>query len=339
MRVRTLTALLFLVLMAPAITARSPNDSNSSELVWPPPPDPPRIRYIDTLRGEDQYKKKPSAWRRLLLGPEQDEGIQLKKPYGVVTDTMGRIYVSDTGLGAVVVFDPHEKDVHLLGNTGRVRLVTPIGMAVDEKGRLFVSDASLDTVFCFDEREEVVLALGRKEGLQNPAGIVVDRARHRLYVADSHLHAVHVYSTDGVHLGSWGTRGSGDGQFNFPTNLSLDEKGNLYVVDTGNFRVQMFDPDGNFRSSFGRAGDGFGSFHRPKGVALDSEGHIYVVDAAFNNFQVFDPEGHLLLFVGATGREPGTFWLPAGIHIDGRDRIFVVDQVNRRVQVFEYLGG
>jgi DNA-binding beta-propeller fold protein YncE len=307
-------------------------------LVWPMPPESPRIRYVGELYGSANYAKKKGRWRKFLVGEEQDPGLNLKKPYGVVTDSRGRMYVSDTGLGSVLIFDEHEKEVRILGSSSRVHLVTPIGLALDERERLFVSDVDLDQVFCFNIDEEVVLALGRSEGMKNPAGIAIDKQRHRLYVADSHLHQILVYSTDGQFLERWGDRGTDEDRFNFPTNVTVDRDGNVYVVDTGNFRVKILTPEGKLISQFGEVGDSPGSFHRPKGVAVDSAGHVYVADAAFNNFQIFDTEGQLLMYVGSAGRTAGTFWLPAGIHIDGQDRIYVVDQINKRIQIFDYLG-
>ena len=333
----TLLLLMMILAVTPICSARKGEPAPGVQLVWPNPPEAPRIRYLGEHRGSVDFAKKPSKWRRFLVGQETTNGINLHKPYGVTTDSSGRVYVTDTGLGAVMVFDPRERSVKMLGKEGPVRLVTPIGLAVDEKGRLFVSDVDLDQVFCFDLGEKVVLALGRKEGMKNPTGLAIDKARHRLYVADSHQHKILIYSTDGVFLESWGSRGPDGMQFNFPTNVTVDAAGNVYVVDTGNFRVQVVTPEGVLQSSFGEAGNALGNFHRPKGIGVDSEGHIYVADAAFNNFQIFDPAGELLLYVGATGRDPGAFWLPAGVHIDEQDRIFVVDQINRRVQVFQYL--
>jgi DNA-binding beta-propeller fold protein YncE len=312
-------------------------DSANPDLVWPLPPDSPRIRYLHAHSGSLDYRKKPSRWKRFLLGPQQETGIQLVKPYGVTTDPEGRVYITDTGQGAVMVIDPEQSEVRMLGAEGQVRLVTPIGVALDRRSRIFVSDASLNQVFCFLPDGRIQMALGSEPGLQNPTGLAIDPERNRLYVADSHLHQIVLYSLDGTYLESWGGRGPGEGEFNYPTNLALDRNGRLLVVDTGNFRVQILSPEGEFVSTFGKAGDGLGDFHRPKGIALDSEGHIYISDAAYNNFQVFDAEGQLLLFVGNLGQQPGSFWLPAGVHIDGSDRIFVVDQVNARVQVFQYI--
>ena len=44
-------------------------------LVWPLPPEQPRVRYVSTLHGVSDFAKKPSKWKALLLG--NDERPQL----------------------------------------------------------------------------------------------------------------------------------------------------------------------------------------------------------------------------------------------------------------------
>jgi hypothetical protein len=134
-----------------------------------------------------------------------------------------------------------------------------------------------------------------------------------------------------------GKTGSGNGEFNYPTELRLNGQ-DLVVVDAMNFRVQVLGKDGTFRYAIGKEGDGAGWMFRPKGIGFDSEGHLYVVDAQWGVVQVFDNEGRLLYYFGGRGAELGQFQLPAGLQIDGHDRIYVVDAFNRRVQVFHYYG-
>ena len=58
--------------------------------------------------------------------------------------------------------------------------------------------------------------------------------------------------TDGKFITSWGSSGSGQGQFIAPTGIAVDLKtGNVYVSDTGNNRIDKFTPDGKFMMSFG----------------------------------------------------------------------------------------
>ncbi len=311
-------------------------------LVWPLPPETPRVRYIATYRGEIDFdRKKESRWKTLLLGPEEQKPMDvLVKPYGVAVGPTGIVYVTDTVQRKVFAIDPAAKTVAFVGSEGQGKVTKPIGVAVDDDGKVFVADASLNRIFGFDADGNLLIAIGHEGELENPSGLAIDRQRKLLYAADSKKHKVFCYSSvDGQALREIGDRGTEEGKFNFPTNLAVDREGRLYVADTMNFRVQVFDAEGKFVKAIGSLGDGPGSLARPKGVGVDSEGHIYVVDSNFNNFQIFDDQGRVLLFVGIGGRAAGEFLLPAGMFIDAQDRIFVADQGNARVQVFQYLKG
>src|SRR5688500_14654777 len=77
-----------------------------------------------------------------------------------------------------------------------------------------------------------------------------------LWVADGNHDRFQILAPDGTHLETWGTQGSGKGQFEFTApesgfgvgygDVAFDGAGNLYVVDTGNHRVQKFAPDRAF---------------------------------------------------------------------------------------------
>jgi DNA-binding beta-propeller fold protein YncE len=305
------------------------------DLVWPNPPETPRIRYIRSLSRANEFGSTGSNWIDIFFGDQSAESMA--KPYAASTDRTGRVYVTDTGHGVVWVFDEKAKKVSLLGTSGQGQLKQPIGVAVDNRGIVFVSDVLLQRVYGLDRDGKLVVAIGKKDELKSPSGLAIDTASNRLYVADTRGHNIRVYNTtDGTFLFEFGKRGKEDGEINFPTNLFI-RNGKVYVTDTGNFRIQIFDLEGKFLKKLGTVGDALGALARPKGVATDSEGHIYVVDAAFDNFQIFDENGKLYLYVGSAGSGPGFFWLPAGIHIDENDKIYVVDSYNRRVQVFQYL--
>ncbi|MFQ5915162.1 MAG: 6-bladed beta-propeller [Nitrospinota bacterium] len=329
----------------------------AEELVWPLPPEVPRIKYVGELSKPTDVGKEKAASSRLIeavLGIRSEDSQILLKPYGVHGDQKARVYVADSATGKVVVFDRHARDVFVLGKRGLGQLGKAMGVTTGKDGRIYVADASGRRVVVYDPEGQFLKAMGGKEVLARPVGVAVDDERGRVYVADTWAHQVVAFDQEGKVLFRIGkkaeprevptgasdhawNRSSEKGEFRFPTNIALDRQGRLYVVDSINFRVQVFDPGGTFLFSFGRLGDGFGEFARPKGIALDSDGHIYVVDAAFNNVQIFDPRGRLLLFFGNIGRGRGEFWLPAGIAIDPSDKIYVVDQYNRRVQIFQYL--
>jgi NHL repeat len=54
---------------------------------------------------------------------------------------------------------------------------------------------------------------------------------------------------DGKFIKTWGTTGSGPGQFNGPHSITFDRKGRLLVADRGNNRIEIFDQDGNYTPS------------------------------------------------------------------------------------------
>lgn len=316
-----------------------------SDLTWPAPPDPARIRWLAAytdLAKLNSPSAKRSNWLEKIAGSKTpDEKLELRKPYGITTDSRGRIYAADTELKTVFLIDPATRVVEQRSGDSRAPMGLPAGVAVDSQDRLFVSDAELHSITCFKSAGQVVARFGLSL-LGRPGGIAIDKQRNRLYVADAKASHIVVFDTTSFEFidsfGSPSKPGKAEnGTFNAPTNVAVDRQGNLYVADTWNYRVQILDPAGRFLRAFGAQGDRPGEFIRPKGIAVDSEGHVYVADAEFNNFQVLSPEGQPLLAVGQLGREPGEFSLIAGLYIDSKDRIYTTEMYFGRIQIFQYL--
>ncbi len=318
---------------------------NPADLIWPLPPDPPRVRWLAAYSDMAKIKNsapKKAGWVDRMTGTKTpEEKLELRKPYGIATDAHGRIYVADTELKVVFLIDSVAKTVQRREGSARAPLGLPAGVAVDAEDRLFVSDADLHSIICFNSAGTPISRFGTVN-LGRPGGIAIDRNRNRLYVADAKDSRIAVFDTITFKFIGYYGRPSKNGQrengtFSAPTNVALDRKGFLYVSDTWNYRVQVLDPDGKFVRCFGAQGDRPGEFIRPKGIAVDSEGHVYVADAEFNNFQILNSQGQPLLAVGMLGTDPGQFALIAGLHIDAKDRIYTSEMFRGRVQVFEYI--
>ena len=84
-----------------------------------------------------------------------------------------------------------------------------------------------------------------------------------------------------------GSGGSGDGEFNYPSGVTVDSSGNVYVADSNNHRIQKFDSDGVFVTKWGSKGSGDGQFQQPSGIAIDSSGNVYVADSDNHRIQKF----------------------------------------------------
>lgn len=304
--------------------------------VWPSPPDQPRITYVRSLHTPPDIGQSQSMFTRFghWLTGENGESLALQKPFGLALDETGNLCVTDTGANLVCYLDLAHKKWHVYSAAGKTAFLSPVAVA-KRNGIFYVADSELGRVLAFRDDGKSVFDI--TNSLMRPVGLAIDG--NSLAVVDSQAHDVCVFGLAGNFLFKFGKRGTGPGEFNFPTHIAADGHGHWLVTDSLNCRIQTFSTDGKFVSQFGSNGDTPGSFARPKGVAADSFGHIYVVDAVFNNVQIFDAAGRLLLNFGQGGDGPGEFGLPAGIVIAPDNTIYIADAYNHRVQVFRYLGG
>lgn len=316
--------LLLITACSPAVQRVEPDN-----LVWPLPPNVPRIKYIQSIYSEDDIGR-VYTFKEKLFGKDYLDSIA--RPYGISVSG-NKIYMTDLTMKGVFVFDLAAKRITMLGTEGALQV--PASAVADRAGLVYVADVGGSKVAVYDARGTYRTAYLLEDS--RPVALAVNDSLGRLYVVDRAGNRILVLGLDGERLLDFGGRGEADGEFNMPIAITLDRKGNVYVVDSGNFRVQIFTQDGKFISKFGSVGDHQGMFANPKGIAVDSENHIYVTDAAFSNFQIFDQQGNFLMFVGSMGPNPGQMHLPGGIAIDDTDRIYLADQFNRRIQVFQYI--
>jgi len=304
-------------------------------IVWPAPPDRPRIRYVGALVGEKSLKAPSTVWEQLgevLTGPTAK--WQFSTPTSVAVQ-WPRVFVTDGQLAAVFILDLEARASKAITHAGPRRLEWPIDVTM-MGDRIVVADSRLPAVLMYTPDGRLIASID-DERLKRPAGVTWVSETGRLWVLDAAAHACHVFDRDGTFVRSISERGRAPGAFNFPSGITWHPTCGIVVADAMNFRVQLLDPTASAQYAFGQKGDAAGDFALPRDVAVDSEGHIYVLDNQFENVQIFDREGRLLMAFGREGRAPGEFYLPSGITIDNQDRIWIADSYNRRVQVFQYL--
>ncbi|MFH1747232.1 MAG: 6-bladed beta-propeller [Planctomycetota bacterium] len=307
----------------------------STSIVWPQPPDQPRIRYIGELRGESSLGAKPRGWealRAIATGPRQT--VEFSRPAAIAVVEQ-RVFVADTGLGVVHLLDLDERSYRLVRGAAPDPLQVPIDIVAKPDGTVAVVDRGRAAIDLLDLNGEWLSTLRANE-LQAPTGIAWDARQNQLWVVDVAAHACFTWRDDDI-VRRFGQRGGAAGQFNYPSAVAWHPLTGLVVADAMNFRVQVFNDTTRPPVVFGQKGDAAGDFARPRDVAVDSAGHIYVLDNQFENVQIFDGDGRLLLAFGRGGQGPGEFALPSGITIDRQDRIWIADSYNRRIQVFQYL--
>ena len=193
---------------------------------------------------------------------------------------------------------PHTSTVGLPGRTPG-RFDTPRALACDDDGGVYVVDKSA-RVQRIQGGEPVcwwtmpVFDNGKPTGLGiAPGGGIV--------VADTHEYRVTVFDRCGTLLRTFGSYGTGAGEFIYPTDVEVSRDGHWFVSEYGgNDRVQVFDGQGRVLRSFGGPGDAPGRFHRPQSLSLSPDGQVlWVADSGNHRIQGIDSEtGEVLALIG-----------------------------------------
>jgi sugar lactone lactonase YvrE len=303
---------------------------------------------------------------------EGADGLSLGAPGQPAVDAAGRLFVTIGDMGQMQVFagdgvflgaletgDPSAEEVAFFGFPG--------GLALDGQGHVYIADFDRERVARYrlmpplapsaplSAEQTAIPAAGAPAAAASPAELVwqteggpdlpldgpykpaLDPAGN-LWVPDGRNHRFQIFSPDGAFLESWGTEGSGDGQFNFELGSSgygtvlWDKDGNFYVADPGNYRIQKFAPDRSFIAAWGGSGMDEGQFMGLNDLALDLEGRLYATDHGRDDIQVFDRDGRFLDSWGGYGSEPGQFLNPAGIAVDEDGNLYVSEFQGHRIQ-------
>jgi DNA-binding beta-propeller fold protein YncE len=175
--------------------------------------------------------------------------------------------------------------------------------------------------------------------LRTPGGVAQD-ASGLFYVAEITGHRVQVFDSLGTGLRTWGSRGSGPGQFTGPSDVVIDDRERVWVSDRDNGRLQWFSLAGEFLGQLGAPQEV--PFNAPAGLGLDPPGvHLFVSDVGSDQIFKLDISGQtprLVMSFGEPGTEAGQLAAPTDVAISPRGEIHVVEFWTSRVQIFSETG-
>ena len=176
-----------------------------------------------------------------------------------------------------------------------------------------------------------ILTIG---GMEGPKGVAINQ-RGEVVVSDIDGHSVSVFSPSGVKLRSFGTRGSGHGQFQSPCGVAVDGEGNILVADYNNNRIQKFSVEGQFLAVVGIKGGP--PELSPIDIAI-SNNKVYVADFLNHRIQVLHSDLTFSSTFGKKGSGKGQFDHPRSIACDSTGNVYVADRDNYRIQIFTAKG-
>ena len=140
---------------------------------------------------------------------------------------------------------------------------------------------------------------------------------------------------NGTNLTTYGTQGSGVGQFYGAYGIALDSSGRIYVADTYNSRIVRIDDfKGTNWTEFGTYGSGVGQFINPYAISVDGSGGIYVMDSGNSRLVRIDDMNGTNWTVSAIGVGSGAnqfAQFSTALAFDANGLIYVADSGNRRI--------
>jgi DNA-binding beta-propeller fold protein YncE len=213
----------------------------------------------------------------------------------VATDSKNRLYAFNrfdryadpTGAPVVAVYE-------LTGKLTRTLELPEIsdghGISIGPADEIILVDRDRHVVQILASNGSPKLALGERNRPGSPFNHPTSAKigpNGDIFVADGYGNSqIHRFSSDGRLIKSWGSPGTGPGEFSTPHCIAFTKNGQIVVCDRENNRVQMFDEDGKFIREI------CDLFH-PMAVAVDSEGMILVSDQ-IPRLSMFTPEGRLI---------------------------------------------
>jgi peptidylamidoglycolate lyase len=288
--------------------------------------------------------------------PSLPEGRALGRASGVAVDSHNHVFVfhsvdrdwtdpfPDAPIEGttVAVFDGVTGE--LIAEWGDGVFVMPHGLTVDSEDNVWLTDVGRHQVFKFSHDGELLLALGENrvpgadsEHFNLPTDVaVIDGGG--FFVSDGYGNSrVLKFSSEGEFEFQWGTKGSGEGDFDLPHGLAVDDAGRLYVADRSNSRIQIFDREGSFIAQWPRDKVG-----RPYGVAVSKAGSVFVVDGGDQPTSPPDRSRVIRLSLtgstetefGRFGNYDGQFQMGHDLAIGQDGAVYVVDIIGKRVQKF-----
>ena len=294
------------------------------------------LLLISPLAAE--LKSGPPLPHRLVRDWAQlPKGLNFGECSGVDVDKTDNVWVFNRGAHPIIELDKSGKMLQAWDES-TIRVKSAHGIRVDADGNLWAVDVKGHVVLKLTPSGRVLMVLGNRQGtagkndskdaFNEPTSVAFTKTGD-FYVSDGYVNSrVIEFNRDGEYLRHWGTKGTGDGEFNLVHDVAIDSKGRVYVADRTNKRVQIFDPAGKFLGKWDDVGAPWGLYY------VAREDAIYMCDGGNNRVVKLNLEGQILGVLGGYGKAPGKFDFAHAITVDSEGSIYVAEIKNWRVQKF-----
>ena len=272
--------------------------------------------------------------------------------HAVRVDPQDNIWVVDKGSNMILRFTPEGHVDWVFGRKGEAShlIVPPDYQTVMAR---LLDRVGLNVEMPENNNPRWPIPVHRDNSFNQPTDVAWD-SNGNSYFSDGYINSrVGKVNARGEWVASWGSLGSGPGQFDTPHGIAVSPEDEIYVADRGNRRIQVFDPDGTYLREFtidvpvdttrGKIVYGGGNPNSTTGslapgapdalcMTPGSDPVLFVGDIYPSRIYKVSLEGKVLGVYGQPGRNLGEFGWIHGIACPSEDEIWVAELINWRVQ-------
>ena len=267
-------------------------------------------------------------------------GIHVKSITGLNTPSFlavteeGLIVVAEYRTNCISVFDRDGHKLRSFGyqGSGQSKLSQPRGVALCSDNSVLVTADHCVKKYSLDGKFMGSRESGQRE-FNTPWGITTKNKK--VYVCDAGNNRIKVLNEDLTYHSSFGSKGSGPGELQYPEDIAIDSSGKIFVADYNNHRIQVFNPEGQFLYQFNKQGHGMENLSYPVSVSIDPNDFVYVLQLHACCVSIFDDKGNFIKSFGKRGDKAGQFSRPYGLMVDRNGYVYVSDTGNSRIQIFK----
>ena len=253
----------------------------------------------------------------------------------IAVDSQDRVYVYSRSERPMVVFD---REGNFLGSWGEDILKDSHGIFIDAEDHIYCVEREEHVMRKFTSDGELLMTLGNpgQPGAEGePFNLPTDLALGpdgEMFISDGYGNArIHKYAPDGKYITSWGSPGTGAGEFDLPHCVRVDRHNRVMVADRSNNRIQLFTLDGEYIEEWG-------GFLEPDTIFIDDDKDIVYIAELQQRVTILTLDGEIITQWGSErgSTVPGEFFAcPHGIWVDSHDDLYVTEvQADHRLQKF-----
>ena len=254
---------------------------------------------------------------------------------GVTVDKNDNVWVFNRGSHPVIEFD---RDGKMLQAWNDVPVKSSHGIRLDADGNVWLIDVAGHKVLKMTPSGKLLMHLGGVGGAvgDQTAKYAFNRPTNvafapdgSFFISDGYGNSrVARFSKNGDYIAQWGSKGTGDSQFDIVHDIAIDRSGKLYVADRENHRIQVFDQNGKLLKIWPDLGAAWGLAYVP------SEEVFFMSDGVNDQIIELDKNGHVVGVLGAHRKTAGKFHYPHSVAVDSTGALYVAEILNWRVQKF-----